>query len=262
MFTFSRLGNYGRLGNQLFQIASTTGQALLHEEDVTFPPWKYSECFDYPFPSYPVTGSVKTYEEPCYAYRPVPSYSPNVTNLFGYFQSWKYFKHCEQSIRRMFTPTARLLGEVAQLYPQILKEEDTCSIHVRRGDYLTTCRGCFTELNPYGYYSAAMREVDTGSTKFYLFSDEPVWCQMHFRHPRMTIVRTSQDIYDFTLMSLCKNNIIANSSFSWWAAWLNPHPSHRVIAANFNKWFTGPLANHDVSDLIPPAWQQISPTGS
>lgn len=259
MFTFSQLGKYGNLGNQLFQIAATVGQAILNKQSATFPAWPHSQYFKDPVPTGLdiTTCKFQKYQEPCFAYQPV-TVSANVNvDIFGYFQSWKYFSHVEDYIRKCFCPSDDLVASSLQLYPQVLENSDTCSIHVRRGDYVALVKGEYVDLAPSSYYQRAMQLCDSGKTQFFVFSDDINWCRTNLRHARLTYVNTQDKMKDFVLMSLCRQNIIANSSFSWWAAWLNPNKSHRVIAPRHTQWFSGSQKNIDASHMLPPAWEQI-----
>ena len=90
-------------------------------------------------------------------------------------------------------------------------------------------------------------------TKYLIFSDDPQWCLDNFKMEKFRVVEGEQDWVDLYLMSECKNNIIANSSFSWWSAWLNSSPDKRIIAPQ--KWF-GPDGPQDEYDLVPSTWER------
>jgi len=238
---FSQLGDHGRLGNSMFQMAATIGVALKHNDSYIFPRWQYWKDLN-------ISGCYADniiikhrYEEPGFTYKPIP-YRNNL-DLFGYFQSEKYFKHCEEDISKLLAPKRSV-----QSLPK------TASIHVRRGDYLEPhLAGCYVKLNM-GYYERAMSMLNV--KRFLVFSDDVEWCKSHFVGKKFDVIENNHPPHDLALMMACENNIIANSSFSWWAAWLNPNPDKKIIAPL--KWFGPKLApTHDTSDLVPDGWVRI-----
>ena len=238
VITFSKLGKYGRRGNAMFQIATTIGHAEKMGEAYKFPIWEHqldytlNDCWAKVLPSNPV------YEEPHYHYAPIPE-KKNL-DLHGYFQSYRYFNFCEDLIRKKLTPTDQ------EYFPTL---PDICGIHVRRTDYLKFADH-HTNLGM-GYYEQAMNEV--GSRHYMVFSDDPAWCKEAFSgFPNVDVSEEADALTDFSMMISCENQIIANSSFSWWAAWLNPN-SDKVVVAPKN-WFGPSLKCHDTKDLIPPEW--------
>jgi hypothetical protein len=184
--------------------------------------------------------------------------SPN-TYFDGYWQNEKYFKRHEQLIRRCFTFKAPLFGN-NQLLANQIQAENSIAVHVRRGDYasnqqVNSVHGvCSIE-----YYQAAVCFIAEKLTdpKLYIFSDEPEWVaqNMTFDYPVTYVSHNTGDssFEDMRLMSLCKHNIIANSSFSWWGAWLNNNPKKMVVAPQ--RWMQN--TNVDTSDLVPEAWMRI-----
>jgi hypothetical protein len=130
------------------------------------------------------------------------------------------------------------------------------SIHVRRGDYLS-----FPEHHPpltMDYYREAMSRFP--GARFLVFSDDPGWCLLNFRDAgyqvEISTGRTAAE--DMALMASCDHHIIANSSFSWWSAWLNRNPSKRVIAPDpKTRWFGPAKKGWNTADLLPAAWEQI-----
>lgn len=236
MITFSQLGKLGRLGNQLFQISATIALALRNEDKYCFPQWEYEKDFNLNdcFSNIAVT---KSYQEPSFVYSPVP-YSQNL-DLVGYFQSEKYFEDYKYLILSLLTPKVGF-----GIY------HGTTSIHVRRGDYLNL-QGCYEQLD-IDYYSRAMNAVP--SKQYLVFSDDIQWCKRHFPSNNVTFMEGNSPVIDLCHMLACANNIIANSSFSWWGAYLNKNPSKKIIAPS--KWF-GPKLTHDTKDLLPENWIRL-----
>jgi len=131
---------------------------------------------------------------------------------------------------------------------------------VRRGDYLTSpaASGCHGVCPP-EYYHAAVKELATRlrSPHFYVFSDDPAWvkAQLNLPHPTTFVDHNDAEhgYEDLRLMASCRHHIIANSTFSWWGAWLGGYPEKRVVAPQ--KWFRDDRV--DTADLIPQGWQRI-----
>ncbi|MCG2735991.1 MAG: alpha-1,2-fucosyltransferase [Candidatus Methanoperedenaceae archaeon] len=185
--------------------------------------------------------------------------APNNTYMEGYWQSEKYFKDIENIIRDEYKIKHRMVG----LNEQMAKEIKTCdsvSIHIRRGDYVSNL--VTNEKHgvcPVEYYQKAVKKIESRLEKpqFYIFSDDPKWAieNLNLEYPTKFITHNSADknYEDLRLMSLCKHNIIANSSFSWWGGWLNTNSEKIVIVPK--KWFNDPSINTD--DLIPERWIRI-----
>lgn len=230
MITFSRLGNYGRLGNQLFQIASTIGIATKNNQPYCFPEWKYQKHFNNPLPM-GYLENAKEYTEPDFTFYDVELAKGN-WDLVGYFQSWKYFDHYQDLVRHYFKfPTEKKEG---------------VAVHVRRGDFLERA-AYHTNLN-LSYYTKAMNEFNGGH--FTIFSDDIDWCKESIIGSNISYYPTGDDIHDLKAMSEFSGFIIANSSYSWWAAWLSG--SDKVIAPK--NWFEVPI---NTKDLYLPNWTII-----
>lgn len=244
MLTFSQLGNYGRIGNSFFQAASTIGIAIKNNEAVLFPEYGYNQYLKNPLP----TGNFninERYQEPHFHYSDI---SVNNSDLLGYFQSEKYFKHCEGLIRNYFTLKDEHTNYLKNKYPYILNQ-DSVSIHVRRGDYLTKQE--WHTVQPIEYYNTAINIIGDDK-KYFVFSDDLEWCKQNFIGDKFTFVQEDKDIFEMFLQSYCKHHIIANSSFSWWGAWLNTNPNKIVIAPK--NWFGPSYENLQTQDLTPEKW--------
>jgi hypothetical protein len=180
--------------------------------------------------------------------------------LDGYWQSERYFADCIETIRndlRILTPpsqeNANHLAEIASC-PAI-------SLHVRRGDYLLPQNQALFAACSKQYYAKAvdlMASKMTGEPVIYVFSDDPDWARANLALPFEKRVighnGRSADYEDMRLMSACRNHIIANSSFSWWGAWLNPSPDKIVIGPA--SWFADPSVSNP--DILPESWLPLS----
>lgn len=175
--------------------------------------------------------------------------------LDGYWQSWKYFDDYSDIIKKNFTLKSKYLNEVDKDLLNQIENSNSVAIHVRRGDYINNnnINKLFGVCDK-SYYNCAIEFVKNkiSNPKFFIFSDDPDWCSKEFGD-NFFIISKHKDWQDFWLMSKCKNQIIANSSFSWWAAYLNDNIKKIVIAPQ--KWFSGIDVNID--DRIPKNWIKL-----
>lgn len=175
--------------------------------------------------------------------------------LVGYWQSEKYFQTHAAVIRTDFTFKPPLTNRNAELAGQIAKV-NAVSLHVRRGDYANSPKTAATHgLCSLDYYRAAIQHVAEriNLPSFFIFSDDPSWVKenLKIKFPCQYVDHNygTESYNDMRLMSICKYHIIANSSFSWWGAWLNPDSEKIVVAPK--KWFAN---DNDVNDLFPQGW--------
>jgi hypothetical protein len=249
VLTFHQLGRYGRLGNQLWEIAAVIGIARRNGCRFVLPRWEYARCFETELPQVESPRFETVVRAPCFTYQEVRVVRD--TSLEGGFQNLRYFRHCDDEVRRWFAPRPGLLDDLRRRYREAL-EGETCSVHVRRTDYLTEPN--LVKL-PMDYYRRAMSQFD-GRTRFLVFSDDPAWCRERFRGPNAAVMpRQDHDLLDLFLMSLCRGHIIANSTFSWWAAWLDPRPDKRVIAPI--PWVVPSYPGGDTVQMCPREWLRI-----
>ena len=172
--------------------------------------------------------------------------------LTGYYQSEKYFIHNQKEIRKFYECPKGIEDFINENFTDLLERQDTCSVHIRRGDYLKY-KDFHTNLSP-DYYNFCFEKKE--GSHFVFFSDDIEWCKKTFKNKEATFIHTNLDVVDFYLMSRMKDNIIANSSFSWWAAWLNNNKNKHIMAPK--KWF-GPANNGlTTKDLIPEKWEIIN----
>ena len=172
--------------------------------------------------------------------------------LVGYFQSEKYFKHNRDKILELFKPQEQINDFLLKKYSNIMNNKKYVSVHIRRGDYLKFA-DYHTNLE-HDYYDKAMNQF-SDDHKFVFFSDDIEWCKETFTNKNNIFIEKQDDILDLYLMSKITNNIIANSSFSWWAAWLNENKNKKVIAPS--NWFGVKNSHLDKRNLLPEEWQTI-----
>jgi hypothetical protein len=199
------------------------------------------------------------YREPHFRFDPAVAKLRAPIYLDGYWQTEKYFLHIADQLRREFALQTPLVGTNATLAAQI-SATNAVSLHVRRGDYVsdpTTNR--YHGVCSLDYYQRAVEFIKgrTEAPHVFIFSDDPEWSRTYLRFsaPTTFVDVNSPDngVADLRLMSGCRHHILANSSFSWWGAWLNPSTAKIVIAPS--RWFAD--AAHDTQDLIPPAWVRL-----
>lgn len=247
MITFD-LGSQGRFGNQLFQLSSTIGLAKSNGFEYGFNAWEYEKYFNMTLPNSESFTPAYYFSEPFFHYHPHQIYDG--TQLSGYYQSSKYWDNCQDEILNMLSFKRSILEKALVLFPEI-PYQDSCAIHVRRGDYVSNYNHM---VLPYMYYHKAMQRMP--AEKYYIFSDDMEWCHLTF--PKMDMFEfikvgdgeKENMITEFALMTMCKRHIIANSSFSWWSAYLSG--SEKVIAPK--RWFGALARTHNTKDLYQPKW--------
>ena len=253
----------GRLGNQMFIAATTHSLALDNDDQVLYPYFiggitptdKETQLHRKTiFRNLNYTNDLSFLE---YSYLEPPDqsyekieYRPN-TYLKGYFQSEKHFKHNREHILDLFKPQEQVLSFLDKKYSDIIYNKNYVSVHIRRGDYLKYSD--FHAIMGKDYYDEAMSQF-SDKHKFVFFSDDIEWCKQTFGENNVYI-ENQDDVLDMYLMSKIPNNIIANSSFSWWGAWLSELEDKRVITPPV--WF-GPKNQHlTMTDLIPEEWEML-----
>lgn len=176
--------------------------------------------------------------------------------LEGYWQSEQYFDDIREQILSTYRFPAFSTQEQKDWAARI-GEGISVSVHIRRGDYLNYAY--LQNICTPAYYKEAMdffRKKFPGAAQFYVFTNDFSWAQEHFAGEDCHFVKgnTGADSFrDMQLMSLCRHNIVANSSFSWWGAWLNQNPEKIVIAPK--RWINGPEDQRE--DIIPDTWKKI-----
>ena len=195
-------------------------------------------------------------------YYTVVDASFNCDNAYfaGFWQSEKYFNSIKSLLREEFQFAQATTGENKRYQEEILSCQGAVSIHVRRGDYVSNNRTNQVHGTcGLGYYERAMQHIQqfVDDPVYYVFSDDPDWVSENLKiDNECYFIRNNfgSDSYnDMRLMSYCKHNIIANSSFSWWGGWLNKNEDKIVIAPS--QWFND--ASREANDLIPENWLRL-----
>jgi hypothetical protein len=259
---FASFKTEGRLGNRLFQTAAIYSYAADNELEFLLP-----KDIDGPFfelfnrlddSDFSKIGA--NYTEPSFGFKSLPKGMKNV-EFRGYYQSCKYFDHHREELLELFQLPDREYNQVKERYNQITSSltdgpKSLISLHIRRGDY-TENNGTQYVL-PISYYQRALRNFDPKTSVAVVFSDDIPDCRnvLPKKFPNWTFyfVDAGEDWSDLYLMSLCDHNIIANSSYSWWGAYLNNNPSKRVFGPA--QWFTA-RCKLDFRDVIPSYWTKL-----
>ena len=266
MISFNNLGNLGRLANQMFQYASLKGIARNRGYEFSIPPVNVfgkrdpvvatAELNIYDvfgldkkntvglFPNQVLAERIHTFDAELF------ENCPDNIDIFGYYQTHKYFDHIEDEIREDFTFDADLVKSCKEFLEYTYVFRDVIALHIRRGDYVSNPNH---PSQPMEYYQRALEMLP--DLDVIVFSDDSEWCKQQeiFSSDRFSISEGNTTDADLCLMSLCQYHVIANSSFSWWGAWLAK--SKKVIAPK--NWFGGDCVNKDVSDMEFANWTWV-----
>ena len=269
MISFNKLGNLGRLGNQMFQYASLKGIAKNRGYKFTMPSVDSFGKNDYmvrtdPFNIYEVFKSIKPDEkgetsnqilmEKVHGFdEDLFNNCPDNIDLFGYYQTPKYFEHIGDEIRDDFAFESVVSLSASQIFEKFDIGEEVISLHIRRGDYIDNPNHPVQTIE---YYEEALNTLSpSNDIPVIVFSDDWMWCnsQKLFEPDRFIISSNNTPDFDMCLMSMCNYHIIANSSFSWWGAWLAN--SQKVIAPK--NWFSSECVYKEVNDMSFGNWSWL-----
>ena len=275
MITFSKIGHFGRLGNQLFQFSSTYGIANKLGYNVSFPIENCKEpniehfkdgitrnvYFDIPrifdIPDNLLTSKVNNetkyqIQEPYFHFCEDLFSIPDFSDIVGYYQSEKYFIHCESNLRDILQFKDSIKTKAEKIFTNI--NEQTVSIHIRVGDYIG-----LSDHHPIcepEYYQNAIQYFTDKNYYFLIFSDNIQYSRDIFgESDNILYIEGNDPEVDMCMMSMCDHNIIANSSFSWWAAWLNNKKDKIVVAPK--KWFGPAYSFQNTNDLYCKEWKIV-----
>ena len=279
MIGYNRLGCNGRLGNQMFQYAALRGIADKRGYEWKIPPEDYQHTANYGlFETFEmsnvkeenigfVNGQSVQENDHCFISEFFTE-CPDDISLDGFFQTEKYFNHISDQIRQDYTFKKGYLEPCKQYIDSL--DKPPIFLHVRQADNIG--RAQFHPILPISYFEECLQEFPE-DTPCFVFTDDLTWCksQDYFKQDRFLFNENVQRYgyvsmdglgkmqntllpqVDLCLMSLCSGAIIANSSFSWWGAWLQNNRG-KVIAPNPKKWFGTSMTHLDTSDIIPERW--------
>ena len=230
---------YGQLGNQMFQVAATLAYAWDYNAIPIFPElnrldhriaYNRDRLFFRLDPSPIPIPITKVFAESEWSSpNRIPFYADNL-RLKGYFISWAHFHHHRDRLLQVLAPSEALLAKLKAKYRNLIAHPNTVSIHVRTFNEEQHRHGLHHFLGM-GFYQKAI-DLFPSDTIFVVFSDRINWCKMHFlplgKH--FVFIEENDAIEDLFLMAMMKHHIIANSTFSWWGAYLNQNPDKKIVA--------------------------------
>ena len=267
MISFNNIGNLGRLANQMFQYASLKGIAKNLGYEYCIPPKKVfgqndplvnsdSLCiydvFDIEEKNKIAISQNQFLMERMHEFdKELFESCPDNVDLYGYYQSPKYFDHIKDEIKSDFTFSDEVESLCSEMFETIKDGKKVIALHIRRTDYTVNPNHPLQSME---YYELALKHFDK-NTNLLVFSDDPEWCQQQelFADDSIMISQGNDADIDLCLMSKCNYHIIANSSFSWWGAWLAD--SEQIIAPI--KWFANATADKSVKDMAFGSWMWL-----
>lgn len=252
----------GGLGNQMFQISHAIAQGLKNNKPSVFllnaytpmqahQPKKYVNNIFKKIKFTNTISNTKRIFENCFNFSNIDIDWTSSIEFYGYFQSNKNFLGYDNYIKELFQPTEEFINFIKLKYPEI-NNERTVSLHIRRGDYLT-----ISHAHPVidkSYIDEAINQNGNYDNLF-IFSDDIEWVRENLSYSNQIIVSEMEDYEELWMMSLCKNNIMSNSSFSWWGSFLNKNEDKKVFVPDV--WF-GPSINHNTEDIYLKSWNKIN----
>lgn len=252
----------GGLGNQMFQIAKAKTEGLKNNIQVVFrpnsfipmdgnQPTKYLNNIFRNIKFDNITDPLLRISEPSWSYNQIePLYYTSV-EYYGYYQSSKNFGNFKSEIKDLFQPTKDFIDKIKKLHPSVF-EQNSISIHVRRGDY-TTVSDILPVIDK-SYIDKSLSLIkDKGP--IFIFSNDKDWVIKNLNYPNSIVVDDLEDYEDLWMISLCKNNIMSNSSFSWWGSYLNKNNNSQVYVPSI--WF-GPNGEKNYQDIYESNWNKIT----
>lgn len=263
MITFSKFGRHGRLGNQLFQYAAAMGIANKLRRKLILPPWEFADYFEAQYPGGALPDVRAEVAEKLFEYD--PNYIARVKNvpiadLFGYFQTEKYWSDSKDAIKNQLIFKKEIINQLRRKQYAAFKKQ-TIAIHMRRGDYVGNKN---YELLPAHYYILALFEHFPNWQEYNIivFGDDMGYCKLHFDClPNVFFAEGNSPIEDIALMTQCNHFIIANSSFSFWGAYLGEKKGTKIVRPS--KHFAGPLLEmcQTTKDFYPAHWIEFDYKG-
>lgn len=277
--SYNRLGSNGRLGNQMFQYAALRGIAANRGFNWLIPrPESYGDsnyglfdCFKMDSVQESNFGMLNAQSLSTGQFHFMQEFfdnCPDGVNLHDYFTTEKYFSNVKDIIRKDYTFKDEILNPCKEIFEDL---EDPIFLHVRRSDYLVKPEA--HPVCPIEYYEEALTHFKEESPVL-VFSDDIEWCREQdlFKGDRFMLSEYAErypqscdtlegrqkaliPYFDLCMMSLCTGGIIANSTMSWWGAWLIENPSQPIVAPN--PWFGSMYSHYNMSDLIPDSWIEV-----
>lgn len=233
MITYINLGKNGHLGNQLFQIASCIGIAQSKDDIPGFPDWVYKDYFSVPD---------KLFGHPA-----------DIDMGLDYLQDLRHFENVDNLIQNYFKPSKKALSILNKI-PLLKRMCSKIGVHIRRGDYLSLPNH-FPIPSIETYYKPAVKQIvsEVGYSDIYVFTNDPEWCRQNVPS-EWIIIKDNEPWLDMFLLNTMDHIVMANSTFSWWAAYLS---KRKRIIYRPEKWYGPELSHVDISHLFPTEWRYL-----
>ncbi len=260
MIAFTQLGQWGRLGNQLYEYAALVGIGLELGYDIAIPPLGrhgLGECFEITAPILTARDERRlrhVFEEPAIGYSPRYRAIEDHTDLRGFFQSPRYFPPRAVLTAELTFRPALVVAANTVLAPWRAAGRPIVGVTVRRGDYQLHPEQ-FLPLWAGSYYDDAIEHLAPLDPVFLVSSDEPAWCRERFVGDQFVVVDSISDQAQLAMLTACDHLILANSSFAWWAAWLNDRGGTVIVAQRW--WGEHCAAPESTRDPVPADWIEI-----
>lgn len=257
---YPKLNVMGRFANQIFALASSYGIAKRANRRLVIPEWKYSPYFSLvgiteqrqPKMTFGGEHGEQGFHYHGDYFQELCEKTEGSLRIAGYLQSEKYFEHCKEDIKKMFTFKEDFKRQLIAKYSHVF-EKPVIAIHIRRGDYIGNPN--YYQL-PLRYYLHALEDNFPTWHKDYnifVFSDDIHYCKAYLDTDNVFFSEGQSEVEDMCLMSECQHFILSNSSYSWWGAWLGEKKGTTVVTPN--HMFAGDLfKSHNISDFFPERW--------
>jgi hypothetical protein len=241
LITYTDLGRWSWLGNELFQYAALLGVAGRLGYDVRLPPsaqHHLGSLIELDTPTY-TTAELRRLRyrfAQCYpynGYEPALERIPDWCDIFGYFESPRHFPE-DIELRRRYRIRADVMSKMEAIWDRLPHDRPIVGFHVRRGDNATATH--WVHLGENGYYDRATECFSDLDVVFLLVSDDPEWCRANFRLPNALVADAAPAPVHLALLARCDHLILTNSTFSWWAAWFHEPRHGQVVSAR--RWYT------------------------
>jgi hypothetical protein len=273
MITFSKLGRSGEYANQLFQVAATISHAIKNSDNYVLPKWycivsgnNYSEFFKNRDIFNEVTGNIsvdKVWSEPTFTFTPIEYIPGSNVDLQGFFQCEKYFKEVRDDIIKAYEPN----DEISKIINK-LDYKDSVAVQLRYYDkvrphgsnpnlvpYLDPSHVYYTVEENYDFFRKSINYFGKNKTYYISTNNFEKAKKMFKGYKNFIFLDDIPHKAKFFVQTKCEHNIISNSSYGWWGAWLNNNPDKVVYAPE--KWFKLKDEWHNSKDIIPETWRVI-----
>jgi hypothetical protein len=260
MISFTQLGRWGRLGNQMYEYAALVGIGLELGFAIAVPPLArhaLGECFEITAPiltERDERGLRHVFDEPAIGFSPRYRSITDGTDLRGFFQSPGYFPPREVLVAEFTFRPALWTAATAELAPWRAVGRPVVGITVRRGDYLPQTEQ-YVQLGEGTYYDDAIALVADQDPVYLVSSDDPDWCRSRFVGEQFRVIDSISAYAQLALLTQCDHVILANSSFAWWAAWLNDRGGLRIAP---DRWWGEQCEwPESTRDPLPEGWIEV-----